>query len=89
MNWIVNLKRVHCFAVDYCAFASKLGAYSVHPSIEFIDSAYVEDAHNRGLKVFVYTVNHIDDMKKMIELGVDGMFTNYPDTLLSLLKEVN
>jgi len=73
--------------LDYCAFASKLGAYSVHPSIEFLDKTYVEDAHRRGLKVFVYTVNHIDDMKKMMELNVDGMFTNYPDVLLSLLKE--
>jgi len=73
--------------LDYCAFASKLGAYSVHPSIEFLDKNYVEDAHRRGLKVFVYTVNHIDDMKKMMELNVDGMFTNYPDVLLSLLKE--
>jgi len=74
--------------IDYCDFATKIGAYSVHPSIEFIDEAYVADAHQRGLKVFVYTVNHLDDMKKMIALNVDGMFTNYPDKLLKLLEEV-
>ncbi|HET9147109.1 MAG TPA: glycerophosphodiester phosphodiesterase family protein [Acetobacteraceae bacterium] len=61
------------------AFASELGAYSVHPSLEFIDREFVEDAHRRGLKVFVFTVNHPEDIARMAALGVDGLFTNYPD----------
>ena len=57
----------------------KLNAYSVNPSIEFVDKTFVEDAHNRGLKVLVYTVNHPEDISRMYNLGVDGVFTNYPD----------
>ena len=67
--------------VDYAAFASKIKAYSVNISLEFISSDFVEDAKDRGLKIFVFTVNDQDDAKRIKKLGVDGMFTNYPDKL--------
>jgi len=72
--------------IDYAKFGERLNAYSVNLSLEFVDKAFVEDAHSRGLKVFVYTVNHPEDIKKMYNLGVDGVFTNYPDRVFNLLK---
>jgi glycerophosphoryl diester phosphodiesterase len=69
--------------IDYADFGEKLDAYSVNPSIEFVNKTFVEDAHNRGLKVLVYTVNHPEDIKKMYDLGVDGVFTNYPDRVFN------
>ena len=68
--------------VDNAAFAESLGAYSVHPSLEFIDHSFVKDAHARGLRVFVFTVDLPEDIEKMKELGVDGIFTNYPEKVL-------
>lgn len=68
--------------VNDAAFAESLGAYSVHLSLEFIDRRFVDDAHSRGLRVFVFTVNHPEDIIKMRELGVDGVFTNYPERVL-------
>ena len=68
--------------IDDAIFAQSLGAYSVHLSIEFIDRRFVKDAHNRDLRVFVFTVDHPEDIKKMKELGVDGVFTNYPERVL-------
>lgn len=70
--------------VDDAAFAAALGAYSVHSSIEFIDQRFVDDAHARGLRVFVFTVNHPDDIRKMAALGVDGIFTDFPDRVPAL-----
>lgn len=70
--------------LDYANFAEQLNAYSVHIDIDFINQAFVDDAHQRGLKVLVYTVNELDDMKAMQNLGVDGVFTNYPTRLTSL-----
>ena len=67
--------------VDLARFAEKLGAYSVHSSIDCIDRRFVEDAHRRGLKVYVYTVNHPEELAWMRELGVDGVFTDYPDRI--------
>ena len=73
--------------VDDAAFAAVLGAYSVHLSLEFVDRRFVDDAHSRGLRVFVFTVNHPDDICKMEELGVDGVFTNYPERVLRHQKD--
>ena len=68
--------------VDDATFAQKLGAYSVHPSIEFIDQRFVDDAQAKGIKVYPYTVNHPEDIDKMYQLGVDGVFTDYPDRVV-------
>ncbi len=65
--------------IDYAALAEKLDAYSINVSQEFINKEFVEDAHQRGLKIFAFTVNEIDDIKRMRDLGVDGVFSNYPD----------
>lgn len=72
--------------LDYAAFAHKLRAYSVHQSIEFIGTEFISDAHRRGLKVFVYTVNDPEDIKRMRSLGVDGVFTNYPERVLNFIR---
>lgn len=64
--------------LDYAAFASELGAWSVHCDKGFINQQMVQDAHQRGLKVLVYTVNDAVTAKNMQQLGVDGIFCNYP-----------
>jgi glycerophosphoryl diester phosphodiesterase len=71
---------------DAAAVAVGLGAYSVHLSLEFIDRTLVADAHSRGLRVFVFTVNDPDGIRRMAALGVDGVFTNYPERVLSHQK---
>ena len=65
--------------VDYAAFAENLGAYSMNPDAGCICAELVEDAHNRGLKVFVHTVNEQSEIERMRSLHVDGIFTNFPD----------
>ena len=67
-----------CYPVDYAKFAEQLNAYSVHLNVDFISKHFVEDAHQRGLKVFVYTVDELEDIKAMKALGVDGIFSNFP-----------
>lgn len=64
--------------------ATTLNAYSIHLNINFITPEIIDDAHQRGVKVFVYTVDNIDDMSSLLRAGVDGIFTNYPDKALSL-----
>ena len=68
--------------VDAVAIAVGLGAYSVHLSLKFVDRTFVDDAHLRGLRVFVFTVNDPGNILRMEEFGVDGVFTNYPERVL-------
>lgn len=56
---------------------------------KYIDSAYVKKIKKHGLEVHPFTVDNEKDMKKLLSWGVDGMFTNYPDRLHSILDLKN
>jgi glycerophosphoryl diester phosphodiesterase len=73
---------LHGLPVDDAKFAEDLGAFSVHPSLECIDRRFVDDAHARCLRVYAYGADHIEDIKKMYELGVDGVFTGFPERVI-------
>jgi len=50
--------------------------YAIHPYFQIVDKEFVDLAHKNGLKVNVFTVNEEDMMRKLIKLGVDGIFTD-------------
>lgn len=54
-------------------------------SLQIVTEDYIKAAHARNLDVHVWTIDDIEDMKRLIELKVDGIMTNYPDRLLQLL----
>lgn len=58
------------------------------PEYAGITKEFVEAAHNRNLKVHVWTVNETANMQKLLEAGVDGIMTDYPERLLKLLNRM-
>lgn len=73
--------------LQYAAFATELAAYSVHCDRGFVDAKLVQDAHQRGLACYVYTVNDAREALRLQQLGVDGIFSNYPDEARQWLQE--
>ncbi|MGU5791864.1 glycerophosphodiester phosphodiesterase [Aeromonas hydrophila] len=67
-------------------FAAELGAWSLNCDVDFVDDSLVQDAHDRGLKVLVYTVDEPADQAMLAAIGVDGIFTNRPDRFLPPAK---
>jgi glycerophosphoryl diester phosphodiesterase len=63
----------------YGLSARRVHAWSVHPARRYVTARFVEDAHRRGLRVFVYTVNEPADLERMRRCGVDGVFTDFPE----------
>ena len=53
--------------------------------LHVVTERFVNTAHERNMEVHVWTVNDIDDMQRFLNLGVDGIITDYPDQLLALL----
>lgn len=49
------------------------------PFFRNLTAAQVREAHGLGLKVIPWTVNDMDALKLMIETGIDGIITDYPD----------
>lgn len=64
---------------DLAQAGSALGAYSIHIGREYVTTELLADARKRRLQVFVYTINEPRDMTIMEALGVDGIFSDYPD----------
>ncbi|MCK4715916.1 MAG: glycerophosphodiester phosphodiesterase, partial [Candidatus Marinimicrobia bacterium] len=64
-----------------------LNPYSINISIEFINQWFIKTAHRKGLKVFVYTANYPDDIRRMIDMDVDGIITDYPDRVKTIISE--
>jgi len=54
---------------------------------QFVTKAFVEQAKAAGLPVYVWTVNEVDDAKKLAEMGVTGITTDRPGLLNSALKQ--
>ena len=57
------------------------------PYYKHLTTALLNEAHSLGMRVFVWTPDHRNDMVGLIEMGVDGIITNRPDILKSIVKE--
>lgn len=51
---------------------------ALHPAFRDVTSALVESCHQRGQRVFVWTVNQVEEMRSLLDLKVDGIFTDDP-----------
>lgn len=60
----------------------------LHPWYKLVDRELVEEARQRGLAVRAWTVNQLSDMVNLVQLGVDGICTNFPDILKSVVTEL-
>jgi glycerophosphoryl diester phosphodiesterase len=67
--------------------AKKVCAYAINPPKDLINRKMAEAFHKNNYKVFVWTINTVPEIKKVLSIGVDGIFTNYPDRMLEALDK--
>jgi glycerophosphoryl diester phosphodiesterase len=46
---------------------------------------FVSAAHRAGIQVKVWTVNGVEDMRRLVDFGVDGLITDRPDLARSVV----
>jgi glycerophosphoryl diester phosphodiesterase len=54
------------------------------PNFRLVDEQLVKNCHQNGIQLIPWTVNEEEDMQRLLELGVDGIITDYPDIALTL-----
>ena len=62
---------------------------SLHPWYRLVDGELMEEARRRGLLVRAWTVNRAPEMTRLLQLGVNGIITNFPDLLRSTATGVS
>lgn len=58
-----------------------------HRGTRVVTPRFVRAAHDRGVRVDVWTVDDADEMRRLLEMGVDTIMTNRPAVLSAVLKE--
>ena len=67
-----------------CAEAFQIPEYQGR--LHLITERFVQGAHAHNMQVHVWTVNEVLDMQRLIDWGVDGIITDYPDRLMVLTR---
>ncbi|MFX1484544.1 MAG: glycerophosphodiester phosphodiesterase [Promethearchaeota archaeon] len=73
---------------DLPSYAKELGSYAINLAKELTSSHLVSNAHEFGIKVFPWTVNEESLMTELLQNGIDGLITDYPDVGVKLVKSM-
>ena len=99
-SWLDNLQRAHDGACHWTAgwdlgehddsvpdLVGAAGGSTWAPFFKDASTADIARAHALGMQVIVWTVNTATDMRAMIDCGVDGIITDYPERLRAVMGE--
>src|SRR5918997_869546 len=59
----------------------------VHRGIPLVTPRFIAAAHSRGVRVDVWTINQVAEMRRLLDHGVDMLMTDRPEALEGLLAE--
>lgn len=64
--------------------ANHLSLYSIHANYLKITQSWIERAHRSQFYTYAWTVNDAADSQRLLQWGVDGIITDYPNRMKSL-----
>lgn len=69
------------YPVDLIAPLTATGAEALWEQTDLIDRAMVETLHRAGKQVIAWTANDVEEIRRLVALGVDGICGNYPERI--------
>lgn len=87
-----QIRRFHVlhrlpFGAGYTPSVDALQVPDVWGGRRVVTPRFIERAHARNIAVHVWTVDEVEDMRRLLEWGVDGVQTDRPDRLARLLTD--
>jgi len=94
---LLSLRRLNPFIMlgllvekaetDLVKRALGAGARQICPRSDLVTRELVEQAHRADMHVVTWTANDPAEMRRLIDAGVDGIMTDFPDRLQAVVKE--
>jgi len=63
--------------------------YAINPFYKLVNQKFITKAHKNNIKIFPWTVNSESSIKKLINLGIDGIITNEVHKVKKILNEIS
>ncbi len=57
------------------------------PYYKSVTPELLQKAHEKGLLLITWTVNELEDIQRLLKMGVDGVITDYPNLFRGLLEK--
>ena len=67
--------------LDAIPIGQRLSAFAINPNFKSLTQKNIKKIQDAGFKVYPWTINEPADIKKMIEIGVDAVITDYPERI--------
>jgi len=74
---------------NYFKLLIELGLHTAQIRKSALTHQFIQDCHMNDIQVFYFYADEPIHMRQAIDIGVDGILTNYPDRLRVLLNEKN
>ena len=64
----------------------KRDCQALHPELRDASKKEIDRVHRMGRRVHIWTVNDPEDMRRLVDWGVDGIFTDDPELAVKILR---
>lgn len=72
---------------DYTPPGRALQIPEAYEGMPILSEKLLEAAHRLGIEVHIWTVNEVEDMRRVLAMGVDGIMTDYPQRLRKVVED--
>lgn len=72
---------------DVVDYIRELGADAYNPNARAIAAPSIRELRDQSIDVYVYTVNDEAQMRELVEAGATGLFTDYPQRLVTVIQD--
>ncbi len=61
----------------------EVGATALNVTSKIVSQKLIDEVHKRAMSIWAWTVDDQAEMKKLMEMGIDGITSNYPERLMT------
>ena len=86
LNELAKRADKSAFIHEYVRQACYVHLGALNVNYKHVNENLIKHAHLKALPVWTWTVDDEKDMRRLIDLGVDAIYTNWPERLLRILS---